>query len=127
MLGCEGDGDVGVGSGGGVVSAYMGDTRGSGVLSSAGDVLEMSVGRGVGGVCDICLGYTWIPAHLRCTQCSIMLHRINICVLTCICLWQILQIQTCLCMVVGPGLVSISPAFMRSIVSHPVGPHGWLA
>ena len=28
-------------------------TRGSGVLSSAGDVLEMSVVRGVGGVCDI--------------------------------------------------------------------------
>ena len=32
------------------VSAYMGGTRGSGVLSSAGDVLEMSVVRGVGGV-----------------------------------------------------------------------------
>ena len=37
------------------VSAYMGGTRGSGVLSSASDVLEMSVGRGVGGVCDMCL------------------------------------------------------------------------
>ena len=46
---CEGDGNAGVGSGGGVVavSAYMGGTRGSGVLSSAGDVLEMSVMRGV--------------------------------------------------------------------------------
>ena len=41
--------------------------------------------------------------------------------------WQISQIQTSLCEVVGPGLVSTSPAFMRSIVSHPVGPHGWLA
>ena len=43
--------------GGGVVavSAYMGGTRGSGVLSSAGDVLEMSVVRGVGGVCDMCM------------------------------------------------------------------------
>ena len=30
-------------------------TRGSGVLSSAGDVLEMSVVRGVGGVCDMCM------------------------------------------------------------------------
>ena len=29
----------------------MGSTRGSGVLSSAGDVLEMSVVRDVGGVC----------------------------------------------------------------------------
>ena len=30
----------------------MGGTRGSGVLSSGGDVLEMSVVRGVGGVCE---------------------------------------------------------------------------
>ena len=45
-----------MGSGGGVVavSAYMGGTHRSGVLSSAGDVLEMSVVRGVGGVvCDM--------------------------------------------------------------------------
>ena len=28
-------------------------THGSGVLSSTGDVLEMSVVRGVGGVCDM--------------------------------------------------------------------------
>ena len=32
----------------------MGGTRGSGVLSSAGVVLEMSVVRSVGGVCDMC-------------------------------------------------------------------------
>ena len=57
LLGCEGDGNAGVGSGGGVVavSAYMCGTRGSGVLSSACDVLEMSVVRGVGGVCDMCM------------------------------------------------------------------------
>ena len=55
LLGYEGDGNVGVGSQGGavVVSAYMGGTRGSGVLASAGNVLEMSVVRGVGGVCDM--------------------------------------------------------------------------
>ena len=35
------------------VSVYMGGTRGSGVLSSACDVLEMSVVRGVEGVCDM--------------------------------------------------------------------------
>ena len=54
---CECDANAGVGSGGGVVEvvAYMGGTRGSGVLSSAGDVLEMSVVRGVGGVCDMCM------------------------------------------------------------------------
>ena len=53
----------------------------------------------------------WIPAHLRCTQCSILLHLIDICFLTCISLWQISQIQTCLCVVVGPVLVSSSPAW----------------
>ena len=43
--------------GGGVVavSVFMGGTHGSGVLSSAGDVLEMSVVRGVSGVCDMCM------------------------------------------------------------------------
>ena len=46
-----------MGSGEGVVavSAYMGGTRGSGVLSSADDVLGMIVVRGVGGVCDMCM------------------------------------------------------------------------
>ena len=67
-----------------------------------------------------------IPAHLRCTQCSILLHLIHICFLTYICLWQISQIQTCLRVVVGPGLVSTSPDFMRSIASHPAGPNGRL-
>ena len=46
---------VGSGAGVGAVSAYMGGTRGSGVLTSAGDVQEMSVVRGVGGVCDMCM------------------------------------------------------------------------
>ena len=36
--------------------------------------------------------------HLRYTQCSILLHLIDICFLTYICLWQISQIQTvCVC------------------------------
>ena len=38
-----------------VVSACMSGTRGSGVLSSTGDVLVMSVVTGVGGVCDMCM------------------------------------------------------------------------
>ena len=38
-----------------MVSACMSGTRGSGVLSSACDVLAMSVVRGVGGVCDMCM------------------------------------------------------------------------
>ena len=58
-----------------------------------------------------------IPAHLRCTQCSILLHLMDICFLTCICLWQISQIQTFLFRVVGPGLVSTSPAFVSNSVS----------
>ena len=54
---CEGDGYAGVGSGGGVVavSACMCGTRGSGVMSSTGDVLEISVMRGVDGVCGMCM------------------------------------------------------------------------
>ena len=55
-----------------------------------------------------------IPAHLRGTECSILLHLIDIRFLPCICLWKILQIQTCLCVVVGPGFVWTSYAFMRS-------------
>ena len=126
-----------MGSGLGVVavSACMRGTRGSGVLSSTGDVLV----RGVGVVCDMCMclarggvggeGGEWmrelgVPAHLRCTQCSILLHLMDICFLTCICLWQISQIQTFLFKVVGPGLVSTSPAFVSSSASHPAGPHG---
>ena len=38
---------------------------------------------------------------------------------------DILQIQTRLFKVVGPGLVSTSPAFVSSSASHPAGPHGW--
>ena len=33
----------------------MSGTRGSGVLSSTSDVRELSVVRGVGGVCDMCI------------------------------------------------------------------------
>ena len=90
---------------------------------------------GVMSVCVVSLDYlcSWqvqvsvycarrIPVHLRFIQCSILLHLIDI-FLTCICLWQILQIQTCLRVVVGPRLVSPSPVFMRSIASHPAGPH----
>ena len=55
-------------------------------------------------------------------QCSILLHLIDICFLQWICLWQISHIQTCLCVVVGPGFVSTSPAFMRSSAIHPAGP-----
>ena len=55
-----------------------------------------------------------IPAHLRYIQCSILLHLMEICLLMCICLWHISQIQTCLYVFVGPGIVSTSPAFMRS-------------
>ena len=37
------------------MSACMSDTRGSGVLSSTGDVLVMSVVRGVRGVGEMCM------------------------------------------------------------------------
>ena len=65
-----------------------------------------------------------IPAHLRCTQCSILLHLMDICFLIYIYLWQISQIQTFLFKLVGPGLVSTSPAFVSNSASHPAGPDG---
>ena len=37
------------------VSACISGRRGSGGLSSTSDVLEMSVVRGVGGVCGMCM------------------------------------------------------------------------
>ena len=73
-------------------------------------------------VCVVSLDYLW-RWHLRSTQCLILLHLIDICLLTCICLWQISQIQTLLGVIVGPGLVLTSPAFIRSSASHPKGPH----
>ena len=73
------------------------------------------------GICVLCLADT-------CTSevhpVSILLHRMDICFLTCICLWQISQIQTFLFQAVGPGLVSTSPTFVSRGASHPAGPHG---
>ena len=63
-----------------------------------------------------------IPAHLRCTQCSILLHLMDICFLTCICLWQISQIQTFLFKVVGPSSGSAWPACPKNGKS---GTHCW--
>ena len=67
-----------------------------------------------------------IPAHLRYTQCLILLHLINICFLSCICLWRISQIETCFGVVVRLGLVATSPTFLRSSANHLAGPHFWL-
>ena len=64
-----------------------------------------------------------IAAYLRCNQ----LHFIDICIIPYIWLGKISQIQTCLRVVVGPGLVSRRPAFVRSSVRHPAGSHGQLA
>ena len=74
-----------------------------------------------------------IPAHLRCTQCSILLHLMDICFLTCICLWQISQIQTFLFKVVAitrfceqqrqPSSGSAWPACTKNGKS---GPHCWV-
>ena len=57
----EGDGNVGVGYGRGVVAVsagheYVGGTRGSGIVSSTADVLGMG---GVGGVCEMCMCLAW--------------------------------------------------------------------
>ena len=65
MRGCEGDGNAGVRSGRDVVAVgvCMGSTRGSGVVSNICDVLEMSVVRGVGGVCGMCLARGGVGAE----------------------------------------------------------------
>ena len=60
---CQGNGNAGVGDGGCVVVVSVGHeyvcgTRGTCIVSSAADVLGMSVVhgmRGVGGVCEMCL------------------------------------------------------------------------
>ena len=49
------------------------------------------------GICVLCSADTY---HIRCTQCSIMLHLIDNGFLTCICLWQISEFQTFLGVVV---------------------------
>ena len=107
------------------------DVTSRGVSYRWGDVIYMW-GVSLDSLCrwqiQVSVYCAWrIPADLRCTQCSILLHLMDICFLTCICLWQISQIQTCLFKVVGSGLVSTSPTFVSSSVSHPAGPHGWLA
>ena len=57
------------------------------------------IGQGSGGM-GWCYG---------CVSCE---SRFAICFISCICLWQISQIQTCLRVVVGPGFVSTLPGFM---------------
>ena len=62
-----------------------------------------------------------IPAHLRCIQCSNRLHLIDICFLSCICMWQISQIETCF-----HGVVDLDLSRHRS-ASYPAGLYGQLA
>ena len=62
---CEGDINAGVGDGRGVVvvsAGNVGGTRGSSIVSSAADVLGMSVVRGMSGVGGVCvwLGVAWV-------------------------------------------------------------------
>ena len=93
---------------------------------------------GWGGVMSLDYLYIWqvyvsvyctrrIPAHLRCTQYSILCtlsisasYRKFVCGRYC-------KSRLVCVFVVGPGLVSTSPPFMRSTASHPAGPHGRLA
>ena len=53
--------DSGLGDGGGVVVVsvgHVGGTRGSGIGSSAAELLEMSVVRGMRGVVGVCVMWT---------------------------------------------------------------------
>ena len=98
---------------------HVGGTRGSGIVSCAADVWALAR-PGSGGVlwCYVSLGfcvdgrsrylYIALDGYLRilgapsvqscCTLWISASYRVF--------LWQILQIQTCLCVVVGPGIVT---------------------
>ena len=69
------------------------------------------------GICVLCLADTCVYEVHTVFNPG---HPMEICFLTCICLWQISQIQTRLFNVVGP-------AFVRSSVNHPAGLHGRFA
>ena len=73
------------------------------------------------GICVLCLADTC--TSIRCNRIEHRVHLMDIYFLTCG-LWQISQIQPFLFKVVGPGLVSTSPAFVSNNASHPAGPHG---
>ena len=54
---CEGEGNIGVGDGGSLVvlsAGHVCGTRGSCIVSSAAEVLGMSVVRGMSGVDGVC-------------------------------------------------------------------------
>ena len=87
-LGCGGVGGAGGERAGGLDQGWG---RWGGVMSVSGVSLD-SLCRWQVQVSVYC---AWrISAHLRCTHCSILLNLMDICFLTCICLWQISQIQT---------------------------------
>ena len=62
-----------------------------------------------------------IPAHLRCTQCSIFVAPYGY-LLSDMYLFMV-DIKHPDLFVFGPGLVSTSPAFVSSSASHAAGPH----
>ena len=84
---------------GGVGWCRWGVGRGLGPgVGSGGVVLCLYEGVSMDYLCrwqvQVSVYCAWrLPAHLRCTQCSILLHLMDICFLTCICLWQISHIQ----------------------------------
>ena len=60
---------------------------GSGGCCSVMSVLDTSLDSLCKWQVQVSVYSAWrIPAHLRCTQCSILLHLMDICFLTCICL-----------------------------------------
>ena len=75
------------------------------------------------GICVLCLAHTCTSEVHPVFNLVAPYGYLDICFLTCICLWQISQIQTFLFKVVGPGLVSTSLAFVSNSASHPEGPH----
>ena len=101
-----------------------------------GGILDVCLCFGCGGVGGVGGEWAWtrdwrdgvqVSVYCSILHCSILFHLMDICFLTCICLLQISHIQTRLFNVIGPGLVSTSPVFVKSSASHPAGPHERIA
>ena len=70
---------------------------------------------------------TLICRHLKCTQCSEWLHLTDICFLL-TSLLQISQIQTCVCVCLGPGFGALGRPAQKTVETcpHCWGQEGWV-
>ena len=103
------------------VSAYMGGTRGSCVLSRVGDVLEMSMVKGVGGVCDIVRRcaisrkYIYVCYWDMCSVVNVCLDHSVLCVLMVEGMYVVVNVMFSLVSVMSP-LPALCNLSLRTVV-----------